>query len=402
MVLAAGCCHPVGEAAGYDGLYLKRDEMASFASALRGKPIYVEHDASQRVGTVAHAWATEDDALHVLFETDEDHFAGHLAANLIKSGVCHELSLGHDVSISQSADGPTRVTDKTPNEVSLVVKGARANTRIHAWGRNTRSSEPTTVGEYICHRPSDERTMDEPSPTPPPTEPTAEPTAEPTNDEAPTSVINELRQQAEAAASFKEQLEEMKAQLSQYQQVGQKRRTEALGGAVKDWFENIIKSYPKELGEHSAKFQEIFKAMAQNEEAEPMVQLLSCAASNHRASTVALEQKYQTDRQNWEQETKRLKSQLQAAKPAFAEPTERFKPSAPTPPPTDAYNRMFGAAARGSGGGERRGGGMRTSNPGMWNAMMQRASTMPNGGSKQTFDTSLYSKSDERLSKIGF
>ena len=397
MVLATGCCHPVGEDASYDGLYLKRNEMPGFAAALRGKPIYVEHDSKRRVGTIDHAWTTSDDALHVLFETDDHHFAGHLAANLIKQGLCHELSLGHDVTISQSAGEPSRVTDKTPNEVSLVVKGARDNTRIHAWGRNTRASDGTAASQYIFKDSSDiASTMDS---TTPAAAPAPEAAPEAAEAEAPTDVMNELRQQADTNARMSQQLAELQAQLSEYKKVGEKRRSDAISGGVKDWFESIVKKFPKEMGEHHEKFNEIFQAMAKNDEAEPMVQLLSCAATAHKTSTVALEKKYQDDRASWETERKRMRTQLDAAKPAFAETQERFQaPSAPPAPAAapDAYNRMFAGPASAV---TQRGVGMRGTNPDMYKNIMRRASAMPDGGvNSQTSDTSLYSNS----SKLGW
>ena len=395
MVLATGCCHPVGEDASYDGLYLKRNEMPGFAAALRGMPIYVEHDSNRRVGTIDHAWTTDDDALHVLFETDESNFAGHLAANLIKQGLCHELSLGHDVTIAQSAGEPSRVTGKTPNEVSLVVKGARDNTRIHAWGRNTRASDPTAASQYIF------RTQDDDAPTMDsvPTDATTTTPTAPAETEVADQrdVMNELRQQADTNARMSAQLAELQSQLGEYKKVGQKRRSDAISGGVKDWFDSIVAKFPKEMGAHSDKFSEIFKAMAQNDEAEPMVQLLSCAATAHKSSTVALEKKYQEERSSWDSERKRMKTQLDASKPAFAEPKERFEaPIAPSAP--DAYNRMFGEAPQVA--AAQRGSGMRGTNPAMYNTLMKRASAMPDGGSKQAFDTSLYSSA--RRAKLGW
>jgi hypothetical protein len=306
------------------------------------------------------------------------------------------------VTIAQSAGEPSRVTDKVPNEVSLVVKGARDHTRIHAWGRNTRSSDPTTSTQYILSSKStDALSMEqEAAPTP---QAEAEPTeAAPT--EPPSNVLNELRQQAEVNARMQAQLAELQSQLSEYKKVGQKRRQDALDGGVKDWFQSILKKFPQELGEHSDKFQEIFKAMTENEEAEPMVKLLSCAASQHKQSTVELEKKYQAERAQWESERKRMKTQLEATKPAFSEAKERFQPpsAAPPPPsapsaPSDAYQRMFTTPTTTVRG---RGGGMAQTNPTLYNMIRTKASSMPDGGSKAAFDTSLYS--DKCRTKLGW
>ena len=417
MVYAVGVVHPEGEAELYDGLYLKTSEMEDFAKTMRGLPLYVEHDTANRVGTVHHCWQTPGDQLSVLFSTDDTVFGGHLASNLIKKGVCHELSLGHDCSIAHSAGGQMRVINKHAVEVSLVVKGAREHTQIAAWGHNPSekredldlsgtprpAQENNTSTEYIRRvkgSVSAQPTMTDTAPT------TNEHTAVPstTDDSAapavpsqPPSVMNELRTQTDINAAMQSKLQELQSQLKGYQQVGQKRRQEALDGAVKDWVKQILETHKSELGQYEGKYNEMFAAMTKNEEAEPMVQLLSCAAARSKASTAAYEEKYQAA----QQENKRLRTQIQNNRPAFAEPQERFAaPPAPAPTPApDAYSRMFSSSSSSSTTGAR-GGGMRTVNPGMWGAMMNRASAMPDGGSKQTFDTSLFS--EQRRAKLGW
>lgn len=147
MVLVCGSCHPTGEEEDYDGLYLKKDEMPPFARELKGKPIYLEHDTSTQVGLINHAWVSDSSDLHVLFETDDTQFPGHLAANVIKKGVAAELSLGHSARIAHSANGAMQVVGKKANEVSIVVKGARDNTRIHAWGHNPKKRRALDLPE---------------------------------------------------------------------------------------------------------------------------------------------------------------------------------------------------------------------------------------------------------------
>ena len=211
--------------------------------------------------------------------------------------------------------------------------------------------------------------------------------------------MNELRTQAQVNAQMQSQLQDLQSRLEKYQEVGQKRRQEALDGAVKDWVKQILETHKSELGQYESKYKEIFDAMQKNEEAEPMVQLLSCAAARSAASTAAFEKKYQAA----QSENKRLKQQIESAKPAFARTTERFAPKAPeaapssTPTP-DAYNRMFTRPSAGA--SAMRGGGMRSTNPDMWASMMRRAGEMPSGGSKQRFDTSLYS--NDRKQKLGW
>ena len=135
MVLGVGCVHPPGErAADYDGFYFRADEMSSLARDLQGKPLCIEHDTSHPVGTVREAWVGTDGDVYCLFDTDDDRFAGHLASNLVRQGVCHDLSLGHDVAVGTKGS-TTEVRGKVPREVSICVRGARDGTHITAMQR---------------------------------------------------------------------------------------------------------------------------------------------------------------------------------------------------------------------------------------------------------------------------
>lgn len=411
MVLVHGSCHPTGENPEYDGLYLRADEMPDFAASLRGKPIHVEHNTEVPVGKVVCAWVTKDHALDVMFETDDHSFPGHFAANLVKKGLCGELSLGHECQIAHSANGAMRVVGKTPSEVSIVVKGARDQTTISAWGRN--SSVPVPVPdlppgqmhtekkkEYIRRsEPRADSTMTDQAPTTTAAEETPVPETPSETPETPAaqqqaSVMSELKQQSAMNSQMAAKLSELQNQLSEYQQVGQKRRQETLEGTVKDWVQKILETHKQELGQFEGKYKEMFEAMTKNEEAEPMVQLLSCAARRSANSTAQAEKKYQ----NSQQENKRLRTQLEAAKPALAQVRERFAPPAePAAPKTDAYSRMFSAPVEQR---TRNLGGLRAANPDMYGSLMSKASSMPSGGSKQSFDTSLYSS--EAKSKLGW
>jgi len=241
-----------------------------------------------------------------------------------------------------------------------------------------------------------EATPTEPEPTPTETEtPQAEGHTEMH------ALLEELRKQTEANQSLKKQQEESASQMAalnervgKYQMAGTKRRQEALDGAVKDWVAKMVQTHQKELGPYEGQLQEVLSAMKNHDDADPLVQMLSCAATASAASTSKLNKAYQ-DLKDAQQKAKRIKTQYdETQKPAMTSETSRFAapaaPAPPTPAPTDAYSRMFDASTTSS---ARRGGGLAAANPDMWRAIRTTASTMPTGSAmRPAFNTSMFSK----------
>jgi len=421
-MLAWGTCHPRGEDDDFDGLFVKRNEMTDMASTLKGKPIYVEHDECNigQVGKIHHAWKTKDSKLNVLFETDPTCFKGALAERLIRHGLCNELSLGHNCKVNFSENDMT-VGAKSATEVSIVVKGDRPHTSIRGWvcegaRKHQRSQLPeqdptpdTEATQYILeeggkHNANTPRSL---MSTTPPTDPVAD-VSEQTPDTTDTNsemqdLLEALRSTSETVAKQKIEQEasatrmsELNARVEKYEKVGSERRKRALDGAVKDWVGKMVSTHAKELGPYESQLQELLGAMNQ-EEAEPMVQMLSCAASASADSTSKLNKAYQ-DLKEAQSQAQRFKSQIEESqKPAFSDQQDRFKAPAPTsdaprapPAPSDAYQRMF---ARKADPDTQRGGGMMSADPSMWAAIMSRASGMPTGSAmRPAFDTKMYSK----------
>jgi len=437
-MLAWGTCHPRGEDADFDGVYVRRNEMNSMAESLRGKPIYVEHDGNQtgQVGTIHHAWKTKDAKLNILFETDPSCFKGALASRLIRHGVCNELSLGHNCEIKFSQQ-EMHVGKKTPTEVSIVVKGDRPNTAIRGWvsedaRRSSRSrsqkQDPRHVEDtpqYILNGNASKQNAPfaEIMSSTEPASATETETFDPadTSDvagegsETPTEMqelMEQLRAQSELVAKQKlehettaKRMSELNERVSKYERVGTERRKRALGGAVKDWVGKMVSTHAKELGPYEAQLKELLGSMQNHEDAEPMVQMLSCAASASAVSTSKLNKAYQ-DLKDAQQSAKRFKKQYEESqKPAFTDSSQRFKPpsgpdapsSAPTPAPanTGLYKSMFSNPAVTA---AQRGGGLKESHPDLWSAIRTRASAMPSGGfaNAGAFDTSMYSKDMQR------
>jgi hypothetical protein len=405
-MLAWGACHPKGESEEFDGLFLKQSEISDVAKGLCGKPIYVEHDTSDtgQVGKIHHAWEAKDKRLNVLFETNPECFEGTLASRLIQHGVCGELSLGHTCKINYSNEA-LRVQDKQPVEVSIVQKGDRPNTTILGWTPlppKQRKTEYILQGDSKGQQKTPPPTMSTDS-TPvdtPPVAPTE--SASSTDSSLQNELLLQLKEQTTANAALRakqetaqEQMAELTKRVEDYQSVGQKRRQEAIDGAVKDWVAQMVKTHKSELGPYEQKLTEMIGALPAHDDADSVVSLLACAAAGQADSTSKLNKAYQ-DLKSEQDSNKRLKVQMEAGRtPAFSQTAEKFNPpptKGPTPPTTsDAFQSMFGAVETAA--GSRRGGGMAAINPGMYSAIRARAATLPRGSAMQPhFDMSMFSK----------
>lgn len=359
MPLGFGCVHPEGEGDEYDGLYYKQNELQALSEDLVGKPLYIEH-VPEAVGEITQAWVgRKKPACYAMFETSDDYM-GYFANNLIDKGVCGDLSLGHNVLVDQDAG---KVVKKSATEVSICGKGARPDTHILAFRKNVPSSIQTKKGKYMIHVTSSLSTMsDQTAATSTPTQP-AEATTSNTSDAAPSSstsspvlseLLAQLKDQTAQINSWKEKHTSTEAALKQaneertaYQQQldtlqasNKRKREEAIEGTIKDFVENMIKKYQKELKPHADDLANMFQGMKNSAQAEPMLALLECAAASGKASTTQLEKAYQ--------ETKSLKEQIQSVKkeviglktPQFETSSERFAKKARVAAPTASAVRM--------------------------------------------------------------
>ena len=127
--------NPVGEAAGYDGMYLTGSEINNMVidRELTGLPVLLEHKGEQ-VGTIVSAWQ-HNGRLDLLLNIDEKSpcLSSVLASSFVSGKVCKDLSLGYTVAIQQSADGALSTKNKRVAEVSLVKRGAREHCHIHGF-----------------------------------------------------------------------------------------------------------------------------------------------------------------------------------------------------------------------------------------------------------------------------
>lgn len=119
----------------YRGSYFHSSAMnEEFTEKLMGKPVYIEHDTSVRVGTVVDAWIKESTKQAiVLMHIHSDDMAQRLLPDKLHNGFFRELSLGNDVATLLHEDGDIEIVGNEPVEVSIVRKGDRPDTRILDW-----------------------------------------------------------------------------------------------------------------------------------------------------------------------------------------------------------------------------------------------------------------------------
>lgn len=135
--LVWGTANPEGLRNGYKGVYLNSDDISSMVEQVgqankKGTPIPVklEH-AGVPLGTVVSAWENRG-TLECVLEINESVLEGSIGAEFIRSGICKDLSLGYTVDMEHSGkSGALQSKRKHLNEVSLVVKGARKNCKVH-------------------------------------------------------------------------------------------------------------------------------------------------------------------------------------------------------------------------------------------------------------------------------
>lgn len=135
--LVWGTANPEGLKGSYSGVYLNTDDIASMVDQVKdanrsGNPIPVklEH-LGVPMGRVVSAWENRG-TLECVLEIDESVLEGSIGAEFLRTGVCKDLSLGYTVEMEQSKKtGKISSRRKKLNEVSVVVKGARKNCKIH-------------------------------------------------------------------------------------------------------------------------------------------------------------------------------------------------------------------------------------------------------------------------------
>lgn len=119
----------------HHGLYLNPEDIHSMVSQIETArmqgtpiPVKVEH-VGLPIGTVVSGWEAGG-RLDCVLSIDNSKFEGSIGSELIRAGLCRDLSLGYTVSLENSKSG-IRAKSKQLMEISIVKRGARPNCRIH-------------------------------------------------------------------------------------------------------------------------------------------------------------------------------------------------------------------------------------------------------------------------------
>jgi hypothetical protein len=158
-MLVYGTCNPEGYGdESYEGLYLTDADIRNIAPDMPGIPVKIEHRGMD-VGNVVSAWVHEVQQLvvvsllfsfvfqlfsaifsyhaqgrmDVLMELSENHLEGAMGKEFVRRGLCPELSLGYNVTMSKSPAGFYKASNKKVVELSLVRQGARDGCKIRAF-----------------------------------------------------------------------------------------------------------------------------------------------------------------------------------------------------------------------------------------------------------------------------
>jgi hypothetical protein len=134
-MLICGCINPPPESAvNYNGVYFgKADNMDVKARALKGTPLWVEHNGRAKVGHVLQGWTDpKSGSMWALAEIDVKTFGGSVAAAAVKGGCFGEFSLGYTARVREDKERRKIVDNKEIYELSLVTKGARSGCVIAA------------------------------------------------------------------------------------------------------------------------------------------------------------------------------------------------------------------------------------------------------------------------------
>lgn len=96
------------------------------------------------MGKVVTAWIHEG-RMDVLMQIDESHLEGVMGTEFVSRGICPELSLGYNVTMSRSPAGFLKASNKKVVELSLVRQGAREGCKIRMFARDSSSSSPAAA-----------------------------------------------------------------------------------------------------------------------------------------------------------------------------------------------------------------------------------------------------------------
>lgn len=129
-----GCANPEGLESS-EGIFLGKDDIQDMIKQVNERnaagnpvPVHVEHKGVA-IGRVMSAWE-HNGKMECVLSLNEKVLEGSLSSEMVRSGLCKDLSLGYEVAIENSKKS-MRVKKKELKEISVVRKGARRNCHIH-------------------------------------------------------------------------------------------------------------------------------------------------------------------------------------------------------------------------------------------------------------------------------
>ena len=425
MVLGFGVVHPKGEVdAHYEGLFFRSDETEELARSLKGKPLLLDHDKSNgAVGVVEKAWVGKGGEVFALFRT-HDTLSGHVASSLMKHNVCRDLSLGHDVVVVRDGD-ERRVIGKIPREVSICVQGDRDGTHIHAVQSSSAATRRLKIGSIYASRAALEATVPSKRTTPSPHK-RRENMSQTTNDQPKTTKKNDADEDDsttkavdEGAAptadepvlkasnltegdTFKEELlnlvtkqqaenavllERIKSETAgrhaaedkarKLDEGNKRKRAAILNGAVAEMLKTLMEDeeFKTKLAGQEGAINNLLEGMKESDgdTVDPLVDVMSCAASRIARSTTQLEREFQASKR-LKTERDQLRSQLdnlrkpalQSARERFGAPSNAAAPTSRVEPTKPEWTRVMPPGMREV---EKNTSGMQVRNPSFWSSL---------------------------------
>jgi hypothetical protein len=108
--------------------------------------------------------------MDVLMELDDGHIEGALGKEFVTRGLCPELSLGYNVTMSKSPAGFLRATNKRVVELSIVRQGARDGCKIRAFTQGAAGKALGMAGKMFSLPGSSSHSQQDSKKRPPPSD----------------------------------------------------------------------------------------------------------------------------------------------------------------------------------------------------------------------------------------
>lgn len=373
-----GSCHPPGKEDDYDGTFLTQSQMHEKLENLPGTPVLYEHDGKSRVGELTGGYVDEGGRLAVEGYIDRSTWQGVKTVHELRDGKLKGLSLGMEHLIDVNPNS-MKIVDKKINEVSVtqnpdlpetfiksvqpdsehwtlaknVLRGNWANDKLKRDLYKTKGDVLELLGDIQKNMASEEKQQqqqqqqqDRPGDTSGETVLSSDSEVQILKDKLRTLQDNNDKLQGQQN-QYSEIFEEFSKDPTKVQNmlVAHKQKISALQKDIVDdkkLLEDFVTQNFIKAGEKAAPAA-LMKAIQQGEKNpesfEPLYKLITVAHQNNQASQKEAERRYQTLREQLEEErarTTKMEDQFEREKKANA---YRNQIGSGTPTPTPSSNR---------------------------------------------------------------